>query len=90
MAWYITKTKLRMANIRAQLTNECDKIQADVVEECIQSCKAAWENTSMELAKISNAECNKLNNMSSKIFCEMKKADAMQTNLITTHDMCQN
>ena len=88
MAWYITKTKPRMANIRSQLTSECDTIQAAAVEECIQSCKAAWENTTMELAKISNAECNKLNNTSSKILREMKKADVMQTNLLTTHDMC--
>ena len=77
-----------MANIRAQLTTKCDKMQANAVKECIQLCKAAWENTTMELAKLSNAECNKLNNTSSKIFREMKKADVMQNNLITTNDMC--
>ena len=88
LAWYVTTSKPHFGRMKTQLSQDCRKILAAAAQEYKNVCKNAWEDATVELAKIANAECNKLNNTSSKIFKEMGKAEVVQAQLRSLHDMC--
>ena len=42
----------------------------------------------MEMSKVADVECNKLNNTSHKIFQELDKATVVMKQMSSLHDMC--
>ena len=81
LAWYVASSKPWFARMKNQLSQDCGKILAAVAQEYKGVCQVVWQNATLELAKIANAECNKLNNTSSKILKEMGKAEVVQAQL---------
>ena len=88
LVWYITTAKPRIGHIRGQVRFECESVQKDMIRECRTACTKTVDFASMEMSKIADAECNKLNNTSHKIFQELNKATAVMKQMTSLHDMC--
>ena len=88
LVWYITTAKPRIGHIRGQVRFECESVQQDMIRECRTACTKMVDFTSMEMSKTADAECNKLNNTSHKIFQELDNATAVMKQMTSLHDMC--
>ena len=88
LAWYITTAKPRIGHIRGQVRYECESIQKEILHECRTASTKAVDLASMEMSKIADAECNKLNTTSHNIFKELDNAKTVMTKMKSLHDMC--
>ena len=50
LMWYVTTSKPRFACMKTQLSQDCGMILAAAAQEYTGVCKAAWEDTMLELA----------------------------------------
>ena len=86
--WYITQSKPQFRHMKAQLNQDCIRIQRTATKDFRRACTEAVDFTQIELAKMATIECNKLNNTSQKIMVEQKKAEEVTKKLKSLHDVC--
>ena len=79
LTWYISMVKPHMYHVKEQANREMTQLCNVAVEDCGAACQEASNYYLMELSKTAQAECNKFNNTSAKIFKEMDKAMALCT-----------
>ena len=59
-----------------------------MIRECSTACTKTADFASMTMSKTADAECNKLNTTSHKIFQELDKATVVMKQMTSLHEMC--